>query len=139
MLVLEVIFVCLYLFQANIFLDSLKIHISQNREGECTLGVGMCALKIDVVFRNYRDFYIELMLVVGITKNPNFRWKLGFLVVPPGIEPGTQGFSVLCSTNWAMAPTFRLKVENWCFPHFCECKVTINIWYNQIFWDIFCL
>ena len=22
-----------------------------------------------------------------------------FNVVPPGIEPGTQGFSVLCSTN----------------------------------------
>ena len=22
-----------------------------------------------------------------------------FQVVPPGIEPGTQGFSVLCSTN----------------------------------------
>ncbi len=22
-----------------------------------------------------------------------------FRVVPPGIEPGTQGFSVLCSTN----------------------------------------
>jgi len=21
------------------------------------------------------------------------------IVVPPGIEPGTQGFSVLCSTN----------------------------------------
>ena len=28
----------------------------------------------------------------------------GSVVVPPGIEPGTQGFSVLCSTNWAMAP-----------------------------------
>ena len=27
-------------------------------------------------------------------------------VVPPGIEPGTQGFSVLCSTNWAMAPSY---------------------------------
>ena len=27
-----------------------------------------------------------------------------FLVVPPGIEPGTQGFSVLCSTNWAKVP-----------------------------------
>ena len=27
-------------------------------------------------------------------------------MVPPGIEPGTQGFSVLCSTDWAMAPTF---------------------------------
>ena len=24
---------------------------------------------------------------------------LRFFVVPPGIEPGTQGFSVLCSTN----------------------------------------
>ena len=24
---------------------------------------------------------------------------LSFPVVPPGIEPGTQGFSVLCSTN----------------------------------------
>ena len=24
---------------------------------------------------------------------------LRFSVVPPGIEPGTQGFSVLCSTN----------------------------------------
>ena len=30
------------------------------------------------------------------------------LVVPPGIEPGTQGFSVLCSTNWAMAPCLSL-------------------------------
>ena len=29
-------------------------------------------------------------------------------VVPPGIEPGTQGFSVLCSTNWAMAPSCLL-------------------------------
>jgi hypothetical protein len=25
--------------------------------------------------------------------------ELLFAVVPPGIEPGTQGFSVLCSTN----------------------------------------
>ena len=39
-------------------------------------------------------------------KNPDFAWKSGFYclllffkVVPPGIEPGTQGFSVLCSTN----------------------------------------
>ena len=43
-------------------------------------------------------------------------------VVPPGIEPGTQGFSVLCSTNWAMAPFF-----------FCECKGRAYIWYGQIF------
>jgi len=25
--------------------------------------------------------------------------KYSALVVPPGIEPGTQGFSVLCSTD----------------------------------------
>ena len=28
-------------------------------------------------------------------------------VVPPGIEPGTQGFSVLCSTNWATEAKWR--------------------------------
>ena len=41
-------------------------------------------------------------------------------VVPPGIEPGTQGFSVLCSTNWAMAPLFfaGTKVEQ----RFRSCK-----------------
>ena len=30
-------------------------------------------------------------------KRPTFVSR--FAVVPPGIEPGTQGFSVLCSTN----------------------------------------
>ena len=36
-----------------------------------------------------------------------------FFVVSPGIEPGTQGFSVLCSTNWAMTPTFlRVQIYN---------------------------
>ena len=28
-----------------------------------------------------------------------YKRQLVFCVVPPGIEPGTQGFSVLCSTN----------------------------------------
>ena len=32
-------------------------------------------------------------------------------MVPPGIEPGTQGFSVLCSTNWAKVPLY-LAVAN---------------------------
>ena len=33
-------------------------------------------------------------------KSSYFRVQLlDFQVVPPGIEPGTQGFSVLCSTN----------------------------------------
>ena len=46
-----------------------------------------------------------------------------FEVVPPGIEPGTQGFSVLCSTNWAMAPSFCL---------FASAKVQENYWLHNI-------
>ena len=34
------------------------------------------------------------------TKKPQRKhFHCGFVVVSPGIEPGTQGFSVLCSTN----------------------------------------
>ena len=33
------------------------------------------------------------------TKNPIPDVEMGFLVVMDGIEPPTQGFSVLCSTN----------------------------------------
>ena len=43
-------------------------------------------------------------MVENVTKDFN---KLGLCywnVVPPGIEPGTQGFSVLWSTNWAKVP-----------------------------------
>ncbi len=41
----------------------------------------------------------SLCKVLGVkSKKPKqFVWALK--VVPPGIEPGTQGFSVLCSTN----------------------------------------
>ena len=39
------------------------------------------------------------------TTNPRRMLLRGFRVVPPRIELGTQGFSVLCSTNWAMAPS----------------------------------
>lgn len=39
-------------------------------------------------------------LRIIINKKPNFIAEVRlFEVVPPGIEPGTQGFSVLCSTN----------------------------------------
>ena len=41
-------------------------------------------------------------------------------VVPTGIEPVTQGFSVLCSTNWAMAPWF------------CVCKDRSKTWISKI-------
>ena len=39
-------------------------------------------------------------------------------VVPPGIEPGTHGFSVRCSTNSAKAPysvlqSFRLRLQRY--------------------------
>ena len=57
-----------------------------------------------------------------------------FNVVPPGIEPGTQGFSVLCSTNWAMAPLCFLLSEckgrhfKFTVQLFCRflCKISAN-------------
>ena len=37
---------------------------------------------------------------ININKKPPTDVRgFNFQVVPPGIEPGTQGFSVLCSTN----------------------------------------
>ena len=43
---------------------------------------------------------IRKRLRIITSKKPNFISEIRlFEVVPPGIEPGTQGFSVLCSTN----------------------------------------
>ena len=48
----------------------------------------------------YRMKKTRKRLRVKINKKPNFISEIRLLeVVPPGIEPGTQGFSVLCSTN----------------------------------------
>ena len=40
---------------------------------------------------------LELEIIKGYSGVKNI--YIFSLVVPPGIEPGTQGFSVLCSTN----------------------------------------
>ena len=37
------------------------------------------------------------------------------MVVPPGIEPGTQGFSVLCSTDWATEPDIGRNDRIWTY------------------------
>ena len=59
------------------------------------------------------------------------RYQLRYIpivcVVPPGIEPGTQGFSVLCSTNWAMAPLFLV----------CGCKGRQSFWNCKHFRNFF--
>ena len=62
-------------------------------------------IRIPQVFTLIRNI-LPFFACWGKTKNPDFAWKSGFYslllffkVVPPGIEPGTQGFSVLCSTN----------------------------------------
>ena len=48
----------------------------------------------------YRMEKIRKRLRIITNKKPNFIAEVRlFEVVPPGIEPGTQGFSVLCSTN----------------------------------------
>ena len=38
-----------------------------------------------------------------------FEKKAKKMVAGPGIEPGTQGFSVLCSTDWAIPPHFFMS------------------------------
>ena len=49
-----------------------------------TISIGFCAFDLGTT----------------LTENPLSEYtERGFSVVPPGIEPGTQGFSVLCSTN----------------------------------------
>ncbi|VXB10611.1 hypothetical protein FLAVO9R_110084 [Flavobacterium sp. 9R] len=42
------------------------------------------------------NFWFGFISVVGKNKKPEYCYS-GF-VVPPGIEPGTHGFSVHCST-----------------------------------------
>ena len=74
---------------------------------------------------NSSDFYVDPRLgkVRIIKKSLNFLKSWDFNVVPPGIEPGTQGFSVLCSTNWAMAPCLLV----------CECKGSESLRCFQIY------
>ena len=79
-----------------------------------------------VVNRTFCIFRGNKKIPIFIEKSGFYVVLLFFVVVPPGIEPGTQGFSVLCSTNWAMAP-FAV----------CECKVTTNIWFLQEFAKIY--
>jgi hypothetical protein len=56
-------------------------------------------LHIDFLFY-VSTFESKLSAFQHKTKKPT-RWAglLHLSVVPPGIEPGTQGFSVLCSTD----------------------------------------
>ena len=47
-----------------------------------------------------RPLLYQLSYGTNINKKRVTRLRVTLLkVVPPGIEPGTQGFSVLCSTN----------------------------------------
>ena len=55
-------------------------------------------------------YFIEQIIILVIKiiwkqKTPTF--LKGFNVAPGGIEPPTQGFSVLCSTDWARSPKSR--------------------------------
>ena len=42
------------------------------------------------------------------TKKPLKRVIFAYLVAPAGIEPATHGFSVRCSTDWAMKPNMAV-------------------------------
>ena len=88
-----------------------------------------CALKAVIyhsktIKKNSSFFTTKFLTYESITLasqiKPYEKGKLIFStslsVVPPGIEPGTQGFSVLCSTNWAMAPKWcaNFLLRRWC-------------------------
>ena len=89
------------------------------------------SLHIYIAWHEFMYLLLPLFVCLMKTKNPDFVSKSGFCllrVVPPGIEPGTQGFSVLCSTNWAMAPSLLLD---------CGCKDMPFLLIIQIFEHFF--
>ena len=68
--------------------------------------------------QNRRQKSSALQAALHRQKQKKEKTQIGFsLVVPPGIEPGTQGFSVLCSTNWAMAPSFLRCKDRYIFSN----------------------
>ena len=55
------------------------------------------------------------------------------MVAPTGIEPVTQGFSVLCSTYWAMEPKWRFVWD--LNPRFLAWQASVIDHYtNEPFW-----
>ena len=82
----------------------------------------------DVFLRNHRSGRIKGWHDAGFNEKRFKAICLEAFVVPPGIEPGTQGFSVLCSTNWAMAPKFALLFV----VPICECKSSGFFYSEQI-------
>ncbi len=47
----------------------------------------------------YPESLAQLLIVKEMAVRVDSHLKSLLCVVPPGIEPGTPGFSVLCSTN----------------------------------------
>ena len=61
-----------------------------------------CVAKTTFLLFDYGCENLSTLLPTRINRKnqkKETRMDLFFDVVPPGIEPGTQGFSVLCSTN----------------------------------------
>ena len=72
-------------------------------------------LKIENWKLKVRSWKLKVERLLERKKAPNILFSASFRVVSPGIEPGTQGFSVLCSTNWAMTPFCDLRVQRYSF------------------------
>jgi hypothetical protein len=48
---------------------------------------------------DHRNNRLRILTSKNTKKTSDINRRFFIKVVPPGIEPGTQGFSVLCSTN----------------------------------------
>ena len=66
---------------------------------------------IDDVIIKQKRMFVDYQQLTSVKKAKK-------MVARPGIEPGTQGFSVLCSTDWATPPLWLLaffsKLYNIC-------------------------
>ena len=95
---------------------------------EVWLMSNFCELKKQFKLRFARFFALKLSYLASrvapfkvrkitwkVRKKHKKRWSaiilsLNFMVAQPRVELGTQGFSVLCSTCWAIGPIFQ---KNW--------------------------
>ena len=82
-------------FAVNFFYPTVLVLITLLSRLE--FGIFFIAPQVFVLIRIFQNWNFKISLKVLKTKNPNISIRV-LTVVPPGIEPGTHGFSVHCST-----------------------------------------
>ena len=89
--------------------------------------ISTIVLLVKTLEKTFVCFSQSLALLENKKRESHFCNSLSFKVVPTGIEPVTQGFSVLCSTNWAMAPCLFADAKVHTFSGYTNilCKILL--------------